>query len=83
MAARTEAEVEFDLEERARESMKKRYRMKKVFSEEDDFGSLFGDGVGSKLPKFANKITLKVIGRRDSLLRLGDSSLRIGTKVIL
>ncbi|CAL5439115.1 unnamed protein product [Camellia sinensis] len=30
-------------------------------AEEDDLGSLFGDGISGKLPRFANKITLKNI----------------------
>ncbi|KZV37907.1 hypothetical protein F511_12189 [Dorcoceras hygrometricum] len=32
---------------------------KRNLSREDDLGSLFGDGITGKLPKFSNKITLK------------------------
>lgn len=44
--------------------LKKRKKEKRVqnsyHSVEEDLGSLFGDGVTGKLPRFANKITLKV-----------------------
>ncbi|KAI3839647.1 hypothetical protein MKW92_013606, partial [Papaver armeniacum] len=30
-------------------------------AEDDDFGSVFGDGIAGKLPRFANRIVLKVI----------------------
>lgn len=45
-------------------SMEKRRKGKKVQkrnqSGEDDKGSLFGDGIMGKFPRFSNRITLKV-----------------------
>ncbi|CAL5321309.1 unnamed protein product [Camellia sinensis] len=37
----------------------KRLQKRNHSAEEDDLGSLFGDGISGKLPRFANKITLK------------------------
>lgn len=34
---------------------------KKTQAREDDFGSLFGEGITGKLPRYANKITFKVL----------------------
>ncbi|CAL5321117.1 unnamed protein product [Camellia sinensis] len=39
----------------------KRLQKRNHSAEEDDLGSLFGDGISGKLPRFANKITLKNI----------------------
>ncbi|GMP97196.1 hypothetical protein CsSME_00045548 [Camellia sinensis var. sinensis] len=38
----------------------KRLQKRNHSAEEDDLGSLFGDGISGKLPRFANKITLKL-----------------------
>ncbi|CAL5418100.1 unnamed protein product [Camellia sinensis] len=40
----------------------KRLQKRNHSAEEDDLGSLFGDGISGKLPRFANKITLKING---------------------
>jgi hypothetical protein len=37
---------------------------KKTQAREDDFGSLFGEGITGKLPRYANKITFKVLNRK-------------------
>ncbi|XP_068652858.1 rRNA biogenesis protein RRP5 isoform X2 [Aristolochia californica] len=57
--ARAEAEAEFNAEDR--ELKKKRKASKKSWTDEDDLGSLFGGGFIGKLPRLANKITLKNI----------------------
>ncbi|KAF3794450.1 rRNA biogenesis protein [Nymphaea thermarum] len=57
--ARSEAETEFEMEERTRENLGKRKRPRKTSFEDDDLGSLFGEGVAGKLPRLANKITIK------------------------
>ncbi|XP_031485662.1 rRNA biogenesis protein RRP5 [Nymphaea colorata] len=57
--ARTEAEAEFETEERTRENLGKRKRPRKTSFEDDDLGSLFGEGFAGKLPRLANKITIK------------------------
>ncbi|XP_058095269.1 rRNA biogenesis protein RRP5 [Magnolia sinica] len=54
---RAEVTAEFEAEERA---AKKKKRSGKTFALEDDLGSLFGDGITGKLPRFANRITFKV-----------------------
>ncbi|KAI3446386.1 hypothetical protein Pfo_003051 [Paulownia fortunei] len=57
---RAVADKEFEADQRV---LKKRKKEKKVQnrnqSTEDDLGSLFGDGITGKFPRFANKITLK------------------------
>lgn len=55
---RAEVDAEFAAEHR--ELKKKNKRQKKNSVDEDDLGSLFGDGIAGKLPRFANRITLKV-----------------------
>ena len=60
--ARTEAEAEFEKEER-RGNKKKRSAANGPLGidGEDDLGTLFGGGATTgKLPRFANRITLKV-----------------------
>lgn len=59
---REEVDAEFEAEETG---LKKKGKRKKRLeyrsqSTEDDLGSLFGDAFTGKLPRFANKITLKV-----------------------
>lgn len=53
------AEVDAEFESEQRDSKKKR-KQRRSDNVEDDLGSLFGDGISGKLPKYANKITLKV-----------------------
>ncbi|XP_057982836.1 rRNA biogenesis protein RRP5 [Malania oleifera] len=57
-----EVDAEFEAQERVlKKKQKKKVMQKKTQAAEDDLGSLFGDGLTGKLPKFANKITLKNI----------------------
>lgn len=53
-------EVDAEFESEHRDSKKKGKNRRPANVEDDDLGSLFGDGISGKLPKFANKITLKV-----------------------
>lgn len=56
-----EVDKEFEAEERDLKQKKNRKSLqKKSYATEDDFGSLFGDGITGKLPRYVNKITLKV-----------------------
>lgn len=61
---REEIHAEVDVEFEAREGVSKKQKGKRIqkrsHSYEDDPGSLFGDGIAGKLPKFANRISLKV-----------------------
>lgn len=54
-----EVDAEFEAEQRG---LKKRKKGGKRVTRkaDDDIGSLFGDGITGKLPRFANKITFKV-----------------------
>ncbi|KAK6941973.1 S1 domain [Dillenia turbinata] len=56
---RAEVDAEFEREERETKGNKKKKLRRKPNSSEDDLGSLFGEGITGKLPKFANRITLK------------------------
>ena len=59
--AREGVEKDFETEIRVLKKRKKEKRVQnKNNSTEDDLGLLFGDGITGKLPRFANKITLKV-----------------------
>lgn len=63
--ARAEAEAEFEKEEREFRKgkdrrKKKNERKKPAKGADDEMGSLFGEGVTGRLPKFANRVTLKV-----------------------
>ncbi|OMO51868.1 hypothetical protein CCACVL1_29542 [Corchorus capsularis] len=58
---RAEVDAEFEAEERASKKNRRNKLQKKSQVMPDDFGSLFGDGITGKLPKYANKITLKNI----------------------
>lgn len=55
-----EVDAEFEAEQRG---LKKRKKGGKRVTRkaDDDIGSLFGDGITGKLPRFANKITFKVL----------------------
>ncbi|XP_050380953.1 rRNA biogenesis protein RRP5 [Argentina anserina] len=55
---RAEVDAEFEAEERDLNKKKKRAPKE---SQEDELGSLFGDGISGKLPRYANKITIKNI----------------------
>lgn len=57
--ARAEAEAEFEAEQKQGKKRSKRARMSSM-DVEDDMGSLFGGGITGKLPRYANRITLKV-----------------------
>ncbi|MCL7028348.1 hypothetical protein MKW94_013557 [Papaver nudicaule] len=57
--AEIRAEVDAEFATEHRELKRQNKRQKKNTVEDDDFGSLFGDGIAGKLPKFANRITLK------------------------
>lgn len=59
-----EVDAEFEAEERGLKK-KKRKMQKKSTEAVDDLGSLFGDSITGKLPRYANKITLKVQAYRD------------------
>ncbi|KAJ6846908.1 rRNA biogenesis protein RRP5 [Iris pallida] len=71
--ARAEAESEFEKEEneskKGKDGGKKKGAKKKMRSAtgEDDLGSLFGEGISGKLPRFANRITLKNISPKMKL----------------
>ncbi|KAL2480440.1 RNA binding [Abeliophyllum distichum] len=57
---RAEVDMEFEAEQRLLKKRKKEKRVQnRNQSSEDDLGSLFGDGISGKLPRFANRITLK------------------------
>ncbi|KAF4369032.1 hypothetical protein F8388_013361 [Cannabis sativa] len=58
---RAEVDAQFEVEEQELKTKKKRKNLPKISQEEDDLGSLFGGGITGKLPRFANKITLKNI----------------------
>lgn len=56
------AEVDAEFEAEQWDQKKKRKKMqKKTQAREDDLGSLFGEGITGKLPRYANKITFKNI----------------------
>ena len=57
---RAEVDAEFEAEELALKKNKRKKLQKKSQVMPDDLGSLFGDGISGKLPRYANKITLKV-----------------------
>ena len=60
-AIRAEVDAEFEAGERkTKKKNKNAKKTKKNYALEDDMGLLFGDGITGKLPRFANKITLKV-----------------------
>ncbi|CAN0879206.1 rRNA biogenesis protein RRP5 [Linum grandiflorum] len=58
---RSEVDAEFEAGEMGVKKNKKGKKLRKKQVDPDDFGSLFGDGLTGKLPKFANKITTKNI----------------------
>lgn len=58
---RAEVDAEFEAEERELKKRKKKRMPKESLAKEDELGSLFGDGITGKLPRYANKITLKNI----------------------
>ncbi|KAI3417734.1 uncharacterized protein J3R85_014181 [Psidium guajava] len=56
-----EVDAQFVAEERDSKKKKTKKMHKRGPTSEDDLGSLFGDGTTGKLPRFANRITLKNI----------------------
>lgn len=56
-----EVDSQFDADGRELKKKKTRKMQKRGPTSEDDLGSLFGDGMTGKLPRFANRITLKNI----------------------
>lgn len=57
-----EVDAEFEAAKRGlhKKNKKKKKMERKANETVDDLGSLFGDGISGKLPRYANKITLKV-----------------------
>ncbi|KAK9086007.1 hypothetical protein Sjap_026418 [Stephania japonica] len=55
---RAEVDAEYEVEQRM-PTKNKRKRKGGNFTAEEDLGSLFGKGITGKLPRFANRITLK------------------------
>lgn len=62
---RAEVDAEFAAEQR---ESKKKKKPRKSDRGEDDLGSLFGDGVAGRAPRYANRITLKNISPGMKLL---------------
>jgi rRNA biogenesis protein RRP5 len=59
--ARAEAEADFDKEGRKGKGKRRRVGSESSgFGADDDLGVLFGGATTGKLPRFANRITLKV-----------------------
>ncbi|KAG5252940.1 protein RRP [Salix suchowensis] len=68
---RAEVDEEFEGEERylnKKNKKGKKFQNKSSQLSADDLGSLFGDGITGKLPRFANKITMKNISPGMKLL---------------
>ncbi|GFP79860.1 protein rrp5 homolog [Phtheirospermum japonicum] len=60
--ARTVEDRDFESDQIVLKKRKKEKRVQnRIQSTEEDLGSLFGDGITGKLPRFANKITMKNI----------------------
>lgn len=56
------AEVDAEFEAEQWDQKKKRKKMQeKTRATQDDFGSLFGEGISGRLPRYANKITMRNI----------------------
>lgn len=58
---RAEVDADFEAERRGSKKSNKKRGQKQSLSADDDLGSLFGGGISGKLPRFANKITWKVM----------------------
>ncbi|WOG99939.1 hypothetical protein DCAR_0519295 [Daucus carota subsp. sativus] len=56
---REQVDAEFDSEVRDSKRRKNKVQSRSFGAEDDELGSLFGEGLTGKLPRFANKITLK------------------------
>ncbi|XWS66505.1 hypothetical protein CRYUN_Cryun05aG0205500 [Craigia yunnanensis] len=65
---RAEVDTEFEAQELTLKKNKRKKPQKKSQVIPDDLGSLFGDGITGKLPRYANKITLKNISPGMKLL---------------
>lgn len=57
---REEVDEEFDSEVIDLKKRKNKVQSRSFVAEDDKLGSLFGEGITGKLPRFANRITLKV-----------------------
>lgn len=57
---REEVDEEFDSEVIDLKKRKSKVQSRSFVAEDDKLGSLFGEGISGKLPRFANRITLKV-----------------------
>lgn len=57
---REEVDEEFDSEVIDLKKKKSKVQRRSFVEEDDKLGSLFGEGITGKLPRFANRITLKV-----------------------
>ena len=59
--ARAEAEQDFEREgKKGKGKRKRRGSESSSFGPNDDLGTLFGDATTGKLPRYANRITVKV-----------------------
>lgn len=69
---REEDDEELDSEARDFNKRKNKVRSRDFVPEDDNLGSLFGEGITGKLPRFANRITFKVclVSMNSSILRL-------------
>ncbi|KFK38561.1 hypothetical protein AALP_AA3G129700 [Arabis alpina] len=63
-----EVDAEFDAEERVSKKSKGGKSKKRITSDVDDLGLLFGGGLTGKRPRYANKITIKNISPEMKLL---------------
>jgi rRNA biogenesis protein RRP5 len=78
--ARAEAEEDFDREVKKGKGKGKRKRKvdeSSGFGADDDLGTLFGGATTGKLPRFANRITVKVFPSETQLLCRNVIDLRI------
>lgn len=57
---REEVDEEFDSEVIDLKRKKNKVQSRSFEAEDDKLGSLFGEGITGKLPRFANRITMKV-----------------------
>lgn len=69
--ARTEAELDFEVEKMVSKKRKEKNKGEKKIPGhgwEEDWASLYGEGISGKLPRFANRITSKVFPFNSTLL---------------
>lgn len=65
-----EVDAEFDADERVSKKKKGGKSKKRITSDVDELGLLFGGGLTGKRPRYANKITIKVYITRNGLICL-------------